>query len=136
MQRARSFSLLVALALVFALGAVPANAATRTVAPPGNSGVSQYLESIPTAGGGQPSNTVHSHAPGGGASGGGPGSSGSGGGPGGGTAGGSGGSGPTGSAGGSIPTSTLRALRAQGKTGAAAAALAAATSPSRAKSAP
>jgi len=40
---------------------LPASAVarTRTVAPPGNSGVSQYLETIPTAKGGRPTGTIH-----------------------------------------------------------------------------
>lgn len=44
---------------------LPASAVAhgRTVAPPGNSGVGQYLETIPTAGGGRPTGTVR---PGGG----------------------------------------------------------------------
>jgi hypothetical protein len=76
-------------------------AAKHTVAPPGNSGVSQYQEDVPTAKGNQPSNTV---GPGGGSHGG-------------------------GSTGGSLSPSTLRALDAQGSAGAKAAALAQATAP-------
>jgi hypothetical protein len=114
----------IAIALVVALG-VPASAQARvhTIAPPGNSGVGQYLETVPTAGGAQPSNTVHpvvgalgksGKPPGGGATGGGAGSPG-------------GGAGSPG--GGAISSSTQRSLARQGPTGAAAAALAQATAP-------
>ena len=51
-----------ALALIAVL-ALPAAAAakgsTTTIAPPGNSGVSQYVETVPTAHGGQPTSSVH-----------------------------------------------------------------------------
>ncbi len=49
------------LTLVLAFAVVPAvgQARNRTIAPPGNSGVGQYVESIPTAGGSRPTNTVH-----------------------------------------------------------------------------
>jgi hypothetical protein len=104
----------IAIALVVALG-VPASAQARvhTIAPPGNSGVGQYLETVPTAGGAQPTNTVHPVA---------------------GAVGGSKGSGgPRGGAGapggGTISSSTQRALAGQGSTGAADAALAQATAP-------
>lgn len=114
----------IAIALVVALG-VPASAQARvhTIAPPGNSGVGQYLETVPTAGGAQPSNTVHPVAgalgqsgkpPGTGATGGGAGATG-------------GGTGSPG--GGAISASTQRSLAAHGPTGAAAAALAQATAP-------
>ena len=54
-----------------------AQARVHAIAPPGNSGVSQYLETVPTAGGNQPTNTVHPRAGGVGAGGsGGPGSTG------------------------------------------------------------
>jgi hypothetical protein len=104
----------VLLALVMALCAsVPAQARLRTIAPPGNSGVGQYDETIPTAGGSRPTNTVH---------------------PVGGTSHGSGGGGAGGSTGtgggGSISSSTQHALAAKGPVGAAAAALAKATAPS------
>ena len=101
-----------ALALV-ALLVLPATAVGkgRTLAPPGNSGVSQYVESVPTAGGGQPSNSVHPITGAAGHSG-----SGRGGGPGSG-------------AGGAIPTATQRALNQQGADGRSAAALAVATAP-------
>jgi hypothetical protein len=114
----------IAIALVVALG-VPASAQARvhTIAPPGNSGVGQYLETVPTAGGAQPSNTVHpvvgavsksGKPPGAGATGGGVGATG-------------GGSGSAG--GGAISPSTQRSLAAHGPAGAAAAALARATAP-------
>lgn len=101
--------------LILALGA-PASAQARvhTIAPPGNSGVGQYLETVPTAGGAQPSNTVHPVA---------------------GALGGSGkpprgSAGATGSpGGGAISSSTQRALAGRGPTGAAAVALARATAP-------
>ena len=48
----------IALAILLALPAV-AEASSRTLAPPGNSGVSQYVETVPTAGGGRPTSTVH-----------------------------------------------------------------------------
>jgi hypothetical protein len=87
--------------------AVPASALARqpvrTVAPPGNSGVSQYLETIPTAKGNRPSVSV---VPGGGQ---GPGSSG-------------------GSS--ALSSSTQRALDQHGSAGRQAAALADATAPS------
>jgi hypothetical protein len=121
----------IAIALVVALG-VPASAQARvhTIAPPGNSGVGQYLETVPTAGGAQPSNTVHPVAgapgqsgkpPGGGATGGGAGATGGGAGATG------GGAGSPGSA--AISAATQRSLAAHGPTGAAAAALAQATAP-------
>ena len=106
----------IALALLLAL---PASAeASKTIAPPGNSGVGQYVETVPTAGGGRPTSTVH---PGGGAVGhpGGPGGTSSGGGAGGGSA---------------ITPSTQHALAAQGPAGVAAAALAEATAPQRPRS--
>jgi hypothetical protein len=41
------------------LGAAPSGSAVaRQVAPPGNSGVDQYLETIPDGGGGRPTNTL------------------------------------------------------------------------------
>jgi hypothetical protein len=116
----------IAIALVVALG-VPASAQARvhTIAPPGNSGVGQYLETVPTAGGAQPSNTVHpvvgalgksGKPPGAAATGGGAGSTG-------------GGAGAGSPGGGAISPSTQRSLAAHGPTGAAAAALAQATAP-------
>jgi hypothetical protein len=106
-----------------------AQARVHTIAPPGNSGVGQYLETVPTAGGGQPSDTVHPRTGGVGA-----GHSGRAGGPpssgGPGPTGGSGGAGATGgSAGATIAPSTQRALDQQGPAGVAAAALAQATAP-------
>jgi len=112
----------VALALAVLLVAPAwAQARVHTIAPPGNSGVGQYLETVPTAGGGQPTNTVHPHT--------------------GGVVSGRSGGGPTGGntgAGASVTVapSTRRALAAQGPTGAAAAALAQATAPSGAQSSP
>jgi hypothetical protein len=92
-----------------------AQARVHKIAPPGNSGVGQYVETVPTAGGGQPTSTVH---PGGvgvavgrGGTGGGPGSTG----------------------GGAIAASTQRALAKQGAAGDATAALAAATAPRAAR---
>ncbi len=110
-----------ALGLVVVL-ALPAAAAgkdrTKTIAPPGNSGVSQYVETIPTAKGGQTTSSVHNqgggstHSRGGG--------------------GGASGGGGTGSGGGSaISTSTQRTLDSQGADGRAAAAVLSATAPSR-----
>jgi hypothetical protein len=104
-----------------ALLAMPTTAAAyshqQTIAPPGNSGVQQYVETIPTAHGGQPTSSVHEgggpgHPQGGGS---GP----AGGGPGGGSA---------------ISSSTQRALDSQGTTGRAAAAFIRATAPSGARS--
>jgi hypothetical protein len=79
-------------------------AAKVTIAPPGNSGVSQYQEDVPTAKGNQPSSSI---APGGG--------------------GGGGTKGPGASSG--LSSSTLRALDNQGSAGRKAAALAEATAP-------
>jgi len=105
----------IAIALVVAFGAAgPAQARVHTIAPPGNSGVGQYLETVPTAGGAQPSNTVHPSVGAVGGAGKPPGGS----------------AGATGSPGaGAISSSTQRALAGQGPTGAAAAALARATAP-------
>ena len=95
-----------ALALLAAV-MLPASAAAknRVLAPPGNSGVNQYDESVPTAAGNQPTNTLH---------------------PGTRVPGGPGGGGGRGSA---ISPSTQRALDRQGAAGRAAAALALATAP-------
>jgi len=100
----------------------------RTIAPPGNSGVSQYVEDIPTARGPRPTSTIN---PGGGGSGASssPGASGR------------GSASPTGrgSAGGvgrtstGVPASTLRALARHGASGRRAAALAVATAPAVAR---
>jgi hypothetical protein len=121
------------LSLVIALGAsTPAQATVHNVAPPGNAGVNQYIESIPTDHGNQPTNSVHHKSSSGhsGATAGGGGSSS------GGSAGGSGGSsgttggsssGATGS--GPIPATTQRALSSKGADGRAAAALASNTAP-------
>jgi hypothetical protein len=109
----------IVIALVLVLGAPPsAQARVHTIAPPGNSGVGQYLETVPTARGAQPTNSVHPVAGGVGGSGGPPG----------GGAGGTGGTAnPPGA--GTISPSTRRALARHGSTGAAAAALARATAP-------
>jgi len=101
-----------------------AHARVHTIAPPGNSGVGQYLETVPTARGGQPSNTVHPRAGGVGVGVGGPGGPGS--------TGGSGGSGAVVT----IAPSTQRALAGKGPDGVAAAALAQATAPRDAPSHP
>ena len=76
-------------------------ATTKTIAPPGNSGVSQYQEDVPTAKGNRPSNTI---VPSGGTHGG-------------------------GGSGGNVSSSTLRAFDKQGSAGRKAAALAEATAP-------
>ena len=48
------------LALLLALAvAAPSSARNRSRTPSGNSAISQYLESIPGAGGGRPTNTIH-----------------------------------------------------------------------------
>ncbi len=93
--------LLVSLVLVLPASAV---AAKGTIAPPGNSGVSQYQENVPTAKGNQPSNTI-----------------------------GPGGSGGPGSSGGALSPSTVRGLDHQGSAGRNAAALAEATAPRAAR---
>lgn len=86
-----------------------ARAPIRTIAPPGVSGVSQYLETIPTAKGNRPSLSV---VP-------------------------SGGNGPGSSSGSSaLSASTRRALDRQGSAGRQAAALADATAPAHASHAP
>jgi hypothetical protein len=99
----------IVIALVVAVGAtMPAQARVRTIAPPGSSGISQYDETVPTAGGSRPTSTFHSVGVG------------------------SRGSGGSGSAGGgAIALSTQHALAASGPAGAAAAALAQATAPNR-----
>jgi hypothetical protein len=102
---------LIAAVVVGALLIVPAMAsASRTVAPPGNSSVSQYVETVPTAKGNRPTSTI---APGGG---GGGGSS-------------SGGSASSGSGGSSVSAKTAKALSKAGKAGQRALALARATAP-------
>lgn len=115
-----------ALLLVVAF-AVPAQARVIRIAPPGNSGVSQYDETIPTAGGSRPTSTVHPVGGGSHGSGGSGGSHGSGG------AGGSSGSGGSSGGGSTVSPSTLHALAAHGPQGAAAAALAQATAPARSR---
>ncbi len=99
-----AFRLLATAVLGFGLLAVPAAAQPhRHLAPPGNSAISQYLETIPTASGGQPSSSVSA----------------------------SGGHGSGGGAGGSVlPASTSHALAAQGPIGAADASMIQATAPS------
>ncbi|HWF51455.1 MAG TPA: hypothetical protein VG294_12520 [Solirubrobacteraceae bacterium] len=99
-MRSAVIGLLVALALP--ASAVAASSPT-TIAPPGNSGVSQYREDVPTAKGNRPSSAF---TPGGG------------------------GSTGSGYSGGSVSPSTLRALDKQGSAGRKAAALAQATAPS------
>jgi hypothetical protein len=93
------------LGVVIALGvlAPAAHATNRTIAPPGNSGVQQYVESVPTASGNRPTNSVH--------------------------VGGAGGGGRGGGGGGGISPSTQRQLTALGAAGADTAALAKATGP-------
>jgi hypothetical protein len=104
-MRSAVLGLLVSLVLpASALAAKP----THTIAPPGNSGVSQYQEDVPTVTGNRPSNTI---APGGGTQG-------------------------SGASGGALGPSTLRALDKQGSVGRKAAALAAATAPNLSRPAP
>jgi hypothetical protein len=118
------------IALTAAL-AFPALAAakepSRTIAPPGVSGIQQYVETVPTAQGGEPTTSVHS----GGSGHGGPGHSGGGGITGGGGGGSGGGGGDTSNRadGSAIPSSTQRAMNSDGASGQAAAALAARTAP-------
>lgn len=121
-----------------------ASAQGNTGVPQGNSALSQYLEAIPTASGSQPTDRIHSHhshaagsSRGGSHSGGGAGGiTGTGGSGTGGTGAGgaSAGSGTTGNAAslGAVSTSTTHALSSQGSTGAADAAFARATAPSKA----
>ena len=60
----------VVLALLLVLGlAAPALAKHTVLVPPGNSGASQYVETVPTAGGGRPSGSIHPGGPGSGATG-------------------------------------------------------------------
>jgi len=124
-HRARMLELMRRFALgLIAILALPASAAakghTHTIAPPGDSGVQQYVETIPTARGGQPTSSVHRGGSGSGHSrGGGGGSGASGGGSGGGSA---------------ISPSTQRALDSQGADGRAAAAVLSATAPTGAGS--
>jgi hypothetical protein len=120
---------------ILALPAAAFAGGKGTVAPPGNSGVSQYVEDVPTVKGNKPSSTIvvtHNGGGGSGHSGGGAGSGSSGGG-----AGGSGSSsGGSGSGGGSaavsqatISPAVTRKLNRSGKAGKSAAALAKATAP-------
>lgn len=91
--------------------ALPGSATARLVPiPPGNSGVNQYVESVPTASGGRPTSTVHPVAPPPGSERGGPMTDGAG------TA-------------GAIPVSTQHSLVRNGSDGRAADALARATTP-------
>jgi hypothetical protein len=107
-----------------------------TVAPPGNSGVSQYVEDVPTVKGNKPSSTIVVTLNGGGGSGhagGGSGSGSSGGGSGGGGSG-SGGSGSGSGGSSSVSQATIsptvtKKLDRSGKAGKSAAALAKATAP-------
>jgi len=80
----------------------------KTIAPPGVSAVSQYVEVVPSAGGGRPSSTVHI------------------------SQGGAVGRGSSPASGSSVSGSTVRAMNHLGRSGAAAAALAGATAPSSA----
>lgn len=91
------------------------SSAQSVVAPSGNAGLNQYLETIPTAAGGRPSSGVQQSLQAAALTAGGT------------TSGGSGGSGA--SDGGSVGAGTLRALRALGKNGSATASLAIATLP-------
>jgi hypothetical protein len=111
----RSFYAALVVALVLPTGAA---ARSGTVAPPGNSGISQYLETIPTVGGGRPTNTVTPRGGGGAGGSGGAGRSA-----------GAGPSGGAGGAGGAVSAATRRVLARQGSDGRAAAALAGATAP-------
>ena len=91
-------------------GALPASAAAETLQlPPGNSALNQYIESVPTAGGGKPSGGIKSHH--------------------GGKSGGTSAPGAT-SGSSALSPSTERALSSSGKSGQAAAAFANATAPS------
>lgn len=124
-MRSTLIGLLVALAL-------PATASARgqTVAPPGNSGVNQYVESVPTAKGNRPTATI-SPGGGGGNTRGGTGNTG-----GGGSAGRTSAASGNGAAGGGaspLTPSAQRALARQGSRGRQVAALAAATGPGRAR---
>lgn len=58
----RAFAL-TAVGVAFALGAPAGALAARVIAPPGNSGVSQYFEVVPTAGGSAPVNSSAAHGP-------------------------------------------------------------------------
>jgi hypothetical protein len=135
-MRRFAFALIAVLSVLVVPASAAAKGGTTTIAPPGNSGVSQYVETVPTAHGGQPTSSVHNHSGGSGNA------RGNGGGPGGssggssGTSSGSGGSGSgavgsgSGSSQGSaLPSSTQRALAAHGANGRAAAAVLGATAP-------
>jgi hypothetical protein len=116
------------LTLVIAVGvSAPAQATVRSVAPPGNSSVNQYIESIPTDRGNQPTNSVHSKGGGSSHAGG---VAGGGGGP---SAGGGSSAGASSGSSGPVSQSTQRALSAQGPDGHAAASLAASTAPAVAR---
>jgi hypothetical protein len=108
--------IVLALAVVLALpAAASARGHHKSVFPTGNSGINQYLEVVPSATGGQPANTIHTHHNGGGGAAGGGGSSGSSGG---------------GPSGGAVAPSTTHALASSGALGSTAAALAQASAPS------
>lgn len=111
-----------AVAVAIGLVAPQVASAQGNTIPPGNSAISQYLESIPTAKGSQPSTGIHwkhgSHS--------------SGTRPGGGGAGGAGGGAGGSNGGGGVPSSTDRALAAKGPAGAADAAFASSTAPTSA----
>lgn len=58
---------LAAVLLLAVPGLALAKPRTRTIAPPGNSGIQQYTETVPTSSGGTPSGTIPGGGPGGGA---------------------------------------------------------------------
>lgn len=99
---------LLPLLMAVAALALPAGAAakgcTRTLTPPGNSAVNQYVETVPTAGGGCPTSRIHSS-----------------GGP------------PGGKKTGALPSRTASALAARGPVGAADLSFARATAPAHAR---
>lgn len=96
-------------ALIAVLAPSVAAAHPPRVAPPGNSGVNQYLESVPTARGGRPSNTIQP--------------------PGGPTTPSGGGGASSGGGGGNVSVSTQHALVRQGRDGRAVIAVTRATAP-------
>jgi hypothetical protein len=98
--------LLVSLVAVVGVAAAPAvGRAKRTIAPPGNSAVNQYVEDIPTAKGNRPTSTITPGGPGGGST----------------------GRGASSGAGGRLSSTAARAFAKHGATGRSAAALASAT---------
>ncbi len=129
----RSAPLLAAVLALGVPGALPGSALAngKGVAPPGNSGVSQYMEDIPTVHGNKPTSSVvvpSNHGGGSGGSSGGTGSS---------SGGSSGSSGSSGVASSSvIPNSVVKKLDHSGSAGRAAVALAEATSSAPVRSRP